>query len=48
MVHLAGIFVFTPDGSATHHGAGEFAIDDDGILVIPPKEDAALCEALQT
>jgi len=48
MVHLAGLFVFTPDGSATHHGAGEFAIDDDGILVIPPKEDAALCEALQT
>src|SRR5215203_6834864 len=22
MVHLAGIFIFAPDGSATHHGAG--------------------------
>jgi hypothetical protein len=48
MVHLAGIFVFAPDGSVTHHGAGEFAIDEDGALIIPAKEDAALCEALQS
>ena len=47
MVHLAGIFVYTPDGSVTHHGAGEFAIDEEDNLVIPPKADAALCEALQ-
>jgi len=48
MVHLAGIFVFTPDGGITHHGAGEVAIDEEGNLVIPAKEDAALCEALQS
>jgi hypothetical protein len=48
MVHLAGIFVFTPDGGITHHGAGELAIDEEGNLVIPAKEDAALCEALQS
>src|SRR5215217_7856259 len=47
MMHLAGIFVFAPDGGVTHHGAGELAIDEDGNLVIPPKDDAALCEALQ-
>jgi hypothetical protein len=47
MVHLAGIFVYTPDGSVTHHGVGELAIDEEGNLVIPAKEDAALCEALQ-
>ena len=46
MVHLAGIFVFAPEG-VTHHGAGEFAIDEEDNLVIPPKADAALCEALQ-
>jgi len=46
MVHLAGIFVFAPDG-ITHHGAGEFALDEEDNLVIPAKEDAALCEALQ-
>jgi hypothetical protein len=45
-VHLAGIFVFAPDGSVTHHGAGEFAIDEEDNLVIPAKEDAALCAAL--
>jgi hypothetical protein len=47
LVHLAGIFVFTPDGGITHHGAGELAIDEEGNLVIPAQEDAALCEALQ-
>ena len=46
MVHLAGIFVFAPDG-ITHHGAGEFALDEEDNLVIPAKADAALCEALQ-
>jgi hypothetical protein len=46
MVHLAGIFVFAPDGSVTHHGAGEFAIDEDENLVIPAKNDAELCAAL--
>jgi hypothetical protein len=47
MLHLAGIFTFAPDGSYTHRGAGEFALDEEGNLIIPPKEDAALCEALQ-
>jgi hypothetical protein len=46
MLRLAGIFVFAPDG-VTHHGAGEFALDEDENLVIPAKEDAALCEALR-
>jgi hypothetical protein len=46
MLRLAGIFVFSPEG-VTHHGAGEFALDDEGNLVIPEKADAALCEALQ-
>jgi hypothetical protein len=46
MLRLAGIFVFSPEG-VTHHGAGEFAEDDEGNLVIPAKEDAALCEALR-
>jgi hypothetical protein len=45
MLRLAGIFMFAPEG-ITHHGAGEFALDEDENLVIPPKEDAALCEAL--
>jgi hypothetical protein len=47
MLRLAGIFVFAPDGDVTHHGAGEFALDEDENLVIPAKEDAALCEALR-
>jgi hypothetical protein len=47
MLRLAGIFVFAPDDSVTHHGAGELAIDEEGNLIIPPKADAALCEALQ-
>jgi hypothetical protein len=48
MLHLAGIFTFAPDGSYTHRGAGEFALDEEeGNLIIPPEEDAALCEALQ-
>lgn len=47
MLRLAGIFVFAPEG-VTHHGAGEFAEDEEGNLVIPAKEDAALCEALQS
>src|SRR5215212_2332870 len=47
LLHLAGIFTFAPDGSYTHRGAGEFALDEEGNLIIPPKEDAALCEALQ-
>lgn len=46
LLHLAGIFIFAPDG-ITHHGAGEFVLDDEGNLVIPAKTDAALCEALQ-
>jgi hypothetical protein len=46
MLQLAGIFIFAPEG-VTHHGAGEFALDDEENLVIPPKEDAALCEVLQ-
>ena len=46
MVRLAGIFMFAPDGGVTHHGAGEFAIDEEDNLVIPAKTDAALCEAL--
>ncbi len=46
MVHLAGIFVFTPDGGFTHHGAGERVVDEDGNLVVPAKADARLCEAL--
>lgn len=45
MLHLAGIFVFAPEG-ITHHGAGEFAIDEEDNLIIPAKEDAALCAAL--
>jgi len=47
LVHLAGIFVFTPDGGITHHGAGELVLDEEGNLDIPAKADAALCEALQ-
>jgi hypothetical protein len=46
MVHLAGIFVFAPEG-ITHHGVGELVLDEDENLVIPPKADAAMCEALQ-
>jgi hypothetical protein len=46
MLRLAGIFVFAPE-DVTHHGAGEFALDEDENLVIPAKEDAALCEALR-
>jgi len=46
MMHLAGIFVFTPEGF-THHGVGELAVDEDFNLIIPAKADAALCEALQ-
>jgi len=48
MLRLAGIFVFAPEGSVTHHGAGEFALDEDESLVIPEKADAKLCEALQS
>jgi hypothetical protein len=32
----------------SHHGAGEFAIDEEDNLIIPPKADAKLCEALQS
>ena len=46
MLRLAGILVFAPDGSVTHHGAGEFAIDEEDNLVIPASADAALCAAL--
>ena|SRR5215203_1257074 len=46
MLQLAGIFIFAPEG-VTHHGAGELAEDEEGNLVIPEKEDAALCEALR-
>jgi hypothetical protein len=46
MLQLAGIFIFAPEG-VTHRGAGEFALDEEGNLIIPPKADAALCEALQ-
>jgi hypothetical protein len=46
MLQLAGTFIFAPEG-VTHHGAGEFALDEDENLVIPAKEDAALCEALR-
>jgi len=46
MLRLAGIFIFAPEG-ITHHGAGEFALDEEGNLIIPPKVDAALCEALR-
>jgi hypothetical protein len=46
MLRLAGIFIFAPEG-ITHHGAGEFALDEDDNLIIPAKADAALCEALQ-
>ena len=45
-MHLAGIFVFPPDGSITHHGAGELVLDEDGNLIVPAKADARLCEAL--
>jgi len=46
MLRLAGIFIFAREG-ITHHGAGELAEDEDENLIIPAKEDAALCEALQ-
>jgi len=46
MLRLAGTLVFAPDGSVTHHGAGEFAIDEEDNLVIPASADAALCAAL--
>jgi hypothetical protein len=46
MLHLAGLFVFAPDGGITHRGAGEFALEEEGNLLIPAKADAALCEAL--
>ena len=48
MLRLAGIFVFAPDGSVTHHGAGERVLDEDENLVFPPKADAAMCEVLQS
>ena len=35
MVHLAGIIVFPPDGSVTHHGVGEFVLDEDQNLIVP-------------
>ena len=40
------IFIFAPEG-ITHRGAGEFALDEEGNLIIPAKADAALCEALR-
>jgi hypothetical protein len=46
MLRLAGIFIFAPE-DITHRGAGEFALDEEGNLIIPAEEDAALCEALQ-
>ena len=46
-MHLAGIFVFPPDGTITHHGVGELVLDEDQNLIIPPKVDAKLCEAFQ-
>ena len=46
MLQLAGIFIFAPEG-ITHHGAGEFVLDEEDNLVIPAEQDAALCEALQ-
>jgi len=46
MVHLAGIFVFSPE-LVTRHGVGEFVFDEGENLAIPPKADAATCEALQ-
>ena len=48
MVHLAGIFVFPPDGTITHHGVGELVLDEDQNLIIPPKAVANLCEALKS
>jgi hypothetical protein len=48
MLRLAGIFVFAPDGSYTHHGSGEFALDEDQNLIVPAKADAKLCEALRS
>jgi len=48
MVHLARIFVFPPGGTITHHGVGELVLDEDQNLIIPPKADAKLCEALQS
>jgi len=47
MLRLAGIFIFAPD-SITHHGVGEFLLDDEGDLVVAAKTDAALCEALKS
>jgi hypothetical protein len=48
MVHLPKIFIFAPDGGVTHHRVGKLALDEKENLVIPAKEDAALCEALQS
>ena len=48
LVALAALpVVFASDGSYAHHGTGELALDEDENLIIPAKEDAALCEALQ-
>jgi hypothetical protein len=48
MVLSSGYFIFTPDGGFTHHGAGDYSVDEDGNLIVPPAADAKMCEALQS
>ena len=49
MVHLAGIFVFTPDGGITHHGVGELATDEEAarhsVEVLKHAGDALFTDA---
>jgi hypothetical protein len=42
------VLEFPPDGTITHHGVGKLVLDEDQNLIIPPKADAKLCEALQS
>src|SRR5919112_3890652 len=46
MVLSSGNFIFTPGGGFVHHGAGDYTIDEEGNLIVPPEADARMCEAL--
>jgi hypothetical protein len=48
MERLAKISIFAPDRGVTHHRVGTLALHEKENLVIPAKEDAALCEVLQS
>jgi hypothetical protein len=37
-----------PTRTFTHHGAGDYRVDEDGNLIVPAKAEAKLCEALQS